>query len=364
MEVSKVQMIGINKNHLSDNKIAFKGETNSVSNDSVEISTKKNGMSNTAKVAIGIGTIAAIVGGILLHKHFSAKSTKDAVQNTASEVSQSVRDLISQGKITQKEAELFDSIQHLEGETFVKKAYELIAKNMGFEKYPELIVDTTTETMNLAHTGENITIYTKTFEEFYKNDAKVEIVNTLRHELEHFKQGIIIFFKKGDLEYEAAFKKQKEMYFVDRALFRDVELDNILNEEAVKYGYNPASGQFNVEELYKIIFEHDTPIKTIRTMTPCDFEKLNLTEEELAKADEYLEGVKNYVTLDRLPENIILNGNIDREQVRISPYRDRIMELVGLYLNKGYMDNPTEIAARNAGETLRDKFISFLNAIK
>ena len=35
------------------------------------------------------------------------------------------------------------------------------------------------------------------------------------------------------------------------------------------------------------MFEHDTPIQTIRTMTPCDIEKLHLTPEKLAKADEY-----------------------------------------------------------------------------
>ena len=366
MELNKVQIASTNAINNNSLKVAFRGATTPTPNDSVELSSKKKEMSNGAKIAIGIGTIGAIIGGILLHKHFSAKSATKDVLETTKELSQAVKDLVTQGRITQKEAELFNQIHNLEGEEFVTKAYELIAKDMNLEKFPKLNISHEMLGDIDGHAGKEITIYLDNAIRLYgKDGAKSNIIDILRHELEHYKQDIIIFLQKGEKTYETAFAKQKGKYLVDKALFKGVPLEEVLNEEASRYGYNPKNRIRDVNELYRIMFEHDTPIQTIRTMTPCDIEKLHLTPEKLAKADEYLEGVRNYMTQDRFPKNFFLqNGHYNFEQIRKSGYPERFVQLQKLYLGTGYVNNPIEVGARQAGESLRDKFRAFLEAIK
>lgn len=367
IEVNKVQVTNANSITKNDaQKVAFRGTTSPIPNDSVEISSKKKGISNGAKIASILGAIGVIAGGILLHKHFSAKSATEAVQQTTKELSQAVKDLVSQGRITQKEAEMFNEIHNLEGEEFVTKAYELIAKDMGLEKFPKLNVSHEINGDIDGHAGKEITIYLDNAIRMYgKDDAKSNIIDILRHELEHYKQDIIIFLQKGDKNYETAFTEQKRDYIAQKAAFRGVSIKDILNEEAAKYDYNPKNQVGNVEELYKIMFEHDTPIQTIRTMTPCDFEKLHLTPEELAKADEYLESIRSYMTQDRFPENFFLpDGKFNIQEIDNSGLLRLFTELQDSYLGSGYVNNPLEVGARKAGESLRDKFRAFLDAIK
>jgi len=361
IELNKIQIANTNSSNNHPQIVPFCGTTSPTPNDTFKLSSKEKGISNGTKIAIVLGTIGTIVGGIFLHKHFSAKSTTENIQRATTELSQAVKNLIAQGRITQKEAEMFNEIHNLEGEEFVTKAYELIAKSMNLEKFPKLNISHEMLGDIDGHAGKEITIYLDNAIRLYgKDGAKSNIIDLLRHELEHYKQDIIIFLQKGDKTYEIAFAKQKGKYIVDKALFKGVKLEEVLNEEAAKYGYTPN----DVNELYKIMFEHDTPIETIRQMTPCDFEKLHLKPEELTKADEYLEGVKNYMTQDRFPKNFFLpNGHYNIEQVRASGYIERFAELQEMYLGTGYVNNPLEIGARQAGESLRDKFIAFLEAI-
>ena len=65
---------------------------------------------------------------------------------------------------------------------------------MGLEVYPKLIVSLENNGNNLGHAGQDITIFLRGYEKIYgKENAKAEIINALRHELEHFKQDIIIY---------------------------------------------------------------------------------------------------------------------------------------------------------------------------
>jgi len=366
IEVNKVQVTNANSITKNDTqKVAFRGTTSPIPNDSVEISSKKKGISNGAKIASVLGAIGVIVGGILLHKHFSAKSATEAVQQTTKELSQAVKDLVSQGRITQKEAEMFNEIHNLEGEEFVTKAYELIAKDMGFEKFPKLIVSLENKGNDLGHAGQDITIYLRGYEKFYgKENAKAEIINALRHELQHYKQDIIIYTQKGEKAYREAFEEQKHWDIVHKTILRGGGEDTrirILNEEAARYGYNP-KGPKDYNEFYDIAFEHDTPIKTIRTLTPCDIEKLHLSRGELGKADEFLRGNREYICAGCFPDRFRKSDKtLDYDKIREDFQAKRIMDS---YNGTGYWYNPIEIDAKSAGELLRDKFEAFLAAIK
>ena len=364
IDVNNVQVTNANSITKNDTqKVAFRGTTSPIPNDSVEISSKKKGISNGAKIASILGAIGVIVGGILLHKHFSAKSATEAVQQTTKELSQAVKDLVSQGRITQKEAEMFNEIHNLEGEEFVTKAYELIAKDMGFEKFPKLIVSLENKGNDLGHAGQDITIYLRGYEKFYgKENAKAEIINSLRHELQHYKQDIIIYTQKGEKAYREAFEERKHWDIVRKATLRNYQLGEALNEEAAHYGYTFPKGQGDINELKRIAFEHDTPIKTIRELTPCDIEKLNLSRGELEKADEFLVGQREYVCAGCFPDRFRKpDKTLDYDKIREDFQAKRIMDS---YMGTGYWYNPIEVDAKSAGELLRDKFEAFLAAIK
>ena len=374
IELSKIQVSNTNEIKHNPQKVSFRETTTTLPNDTVELSTKNKGMSNGAKVASVLGAIGVIVGGILLHKHFSAKSATEAVQQTTKELSQAVRDLVTQGRITQKEAELFNQIHNLESEEFVIKAYELIAKDMGFEKYPKLIINKTSNLPDLAHTGEDITIYLKSYEREFGNNAKEELVNFIRHELEHYEQDLIMVKTKGEEAYKDAYIAGRRYRIADKARLLDgneVEnldrnefydrIDRVLTEEAEKLGIsNPK--EVGGDTVLERIFEHETPIKLIRTLTERDWAKLHFTEEELARADEYLLSTRFYKSTGCFPQEYFLpNGEFDLDKIVQNQLADRIYREC---LGRGYVNNPLELGAKQAGESLRDKFIAFMEAIK
>ena len=67
IDVNKIPITDVNSIINITQKTEFKGTTAPIPNDSVEISSKKKGLSNGAKWGIGIGTLAAVIGiGITL----------------------------------------------------------------------------------------------------------------------------------------------------------------------------------------------------------------------------------------------------------------------------------------------------------
>ena len=371
IELNKIQIANTNCN---PQKVSFRGTTSPIPNDTVEISSKKKGMSNGAKVASVLGTIGVIVGGILLHKHFSTKSATETIQQTTKKLSQAVRDLVTQGRMTQKEAELFNEIHNLEGEEFVTKAYELIAKDMGFEKYPRLVINKTPNLPDLAHTGEDITIYLKSYEREYGNNVKEELVNSIRHELEHYKQDLIMVKTKGEEAYKDAYIAGRKFRIADKARLldgNDVEslgiddfysrIERVLIEDAAKLGINNPK-EVGEDTVLERVFEHETPIKLIRTLTERDWAKLHFTEGELVRADEYLLSTRFYKSSGCFPQEYFLpNGEFDLDKIVQNQLADRIFREC---LGRGYDNNPLELGAREAGESLRDKLRAFLDAIK
>lgn len=78
IDVNKIQLTNANLINNSTQKAVFRGTTKPVPCDSVEISSKKKSISNTAKWGIGLAAIATIIGGIFLYKHFSKNTIKEA----------------------------------------------------------------------------------------------------------------------------------------------------------------------------------------------------------------------------------------------------------------------------------------------
>ena len=333
---------------------------------------KEKGLSTNAKIGIGLGVIATVVGGLLLHKNFANKVSSEGQQVTR-EFSQAVKNLINEGRISTKEAEMFDELKGLEGEEFITRAYDLVARDMGLTKYPKLIVDKTPNCPNLAHAGEDITVYLKSYERDFGNNTKEELLDFVRHELEHYKQSLIMFKQEGEEAYKEAFIAGKRYRIGDKARLMSEDslgnidrerwadnIETILNEEARKVGIAEPE-ESTAEIILERIFEHETPIKTIRSMTENDWANIHFSEEELSKAHNYLLSTRSYRSTDCFTQEYFLpNGTLDYDKIMLNPYAHEIMDR---FYHEGYVQNPLEVGAKEAGETLRDKFIEFLRAI-
>ena len=346
--------------------------------DTVEIqeklkTEKKKGLSTNAKIGIGLGVIATVVGGLLLHKNFANKVSSEGQQVTR-DFSQAVKNLINEGRISTKEAEIFDELKGLDGDEFITKAYDLLSRDMGLVKVPKLNIGHDGHIDLRGHTGKDITIYP---DGFPHDNKKAEILNTLRHELEHYKQHLIVFLKKGDVAEQKAFKEQMYRRISVQAVMKDLETSDLqLLEECHRYGYTDIgtvvhgnAGQMSVKangrivpfsDVIKAAYEHDTPIQTIRSITPCEWERMNFSQEELAKADEYLEGIRKYASPGWMPERFFANGgHFNIQEIYGNAGASNLLS----ELRERYVENIIEREAIHSGETLRDKFIEFLRAI-
>ena len=75
-ELNKIQFVNVNSSNNTTRKVAFKGTTDAIPNDTVELSTKKKEMSNGTKYGIGLGVLAtlALTGLLIFKKKGGAKS--------------------------------------------------------------------------------------------------------------------------------------------------------------------------------------------------------------------------------------------------------------------------------------------------
>ena len=113
-------------------------------------------------------------------------------------------------------------------------------------------------------------------------------------------------------------------------------------------------------DVIKIAYEHDTPIQTIRSITPCEWERMNFSQEELAKADEYLEGIRKYASPGWMPERFFINGgSLNLQEINKNAGASNLV----LHLRERYVENIIERDALQFGEGLRNKFIEFLRAV-
>ena len=81
IDVNKIPITDVNSIINITQKTEFKGTTAPIPNDSVEISSKKKGLSNGAKWGIGIGTLAAVVGIGIAFVSKAHKNHKALVDN-------------------------------------------------------------------------------------------------------------------------------------------------------------------------------------------------------------------------------------------------------------------------------------------
>ena len=214
IEVNKIHIANANSINNNDTlKVAFKGTTNPIPNDTVEIS-KKKGVSNTAKIAIGIGVIGTIVGGILIHKHFSKHKLNEAFKSVEQidkrfaeleqklpEVQKKFKEVFLRNDLTEEQTkEILNGYKEVEKlgltstkEEYVKALFEQAKKN--YQIYnPKMTIDIEGKTSwdascgFVTHANEAIHITPKGLQE-----SRSRLFEIMHHELRHAKQNECLY---------------------------------------------------------------------------------------------------------------------------------------------------------------------------
>ena len=219
IELNKIQIASTNAIYNSPQKVAFRGTTSPTPNDTVELSSKKNGMSNGVKIAIGLGSIGTIVCGILLHKHFSKNKVKEVfnsveqidkkfaeLENDLPNVQKKFKEAFLRNDLTEKQTkEILNGYKEVEKlglksskEEYVKAVFEQAKKN--YQIYnPTMKIEIKNLTMrDSAFAGcpmNNEAVY------ITNNGIKMsrsELFEFVHHELRHAKQNEHLYNTKPD----------------------------------------------------------------------------------------------------------------------------------------------------------------------
>ena len=219
IELNKIQIASTNAIYNSPQKVAFRGTTSPTPNDTVELSSKKNGMSNGVKIAIGLGSIGTIVCGILLHKHFSKNKVKEVfnsveqidkkfaeLENDLPNVQKKFKEAFLRNDLTEKQTkEILNGYKEVEKlglksskEEYVKAVFEQAKKN--YQIYnPTMKIEIKNLTMrDSAFAGcpmNNEAVY------ITNNGIKMsrsELFEFFHHELRHAKQNEHLYNTKPD----------------------------------------------------------------------------------------------------------------------------------------------------------------------
>ena len=210
IDVNKIQVNSINPvNNNANPNVTFERTTDPIPNDAVEISSKKKALSNNAKIAIGLGLIGTIVGGILIHKHFASNKLKSAfksveeidkkfaeLEQNLPEVQKKFKEVFLRNDLTEEQTkEILNDYKKVEKlglkstkEEYVKALFEQAKKNYQIYNPSMKIEINSTKMWESAFAGspmnnEEILITKKGMQQSHS-----EIFETIHHELRHAKQ--------------------------------------------------------------------------------------------------------------------------------------------------------------------------------
>ena len=315
---------------------------------------------NTKKLVVAATAItSAALATLMIYKKFAK-----GAQQASTALSDSVRRLISEGRISLKEAEMFESIKGLEGDAFISTVYQKLAGILGLKHVPELKIVHDASSMNTGHYGKNITINP----EAYGTDPnkKMLILGDIRHELEHFRQDLIALAYGGEDEYTRAFLGMKaNQYVMERFGSR-----NFLQEDCIKYGIDYESlprrivdGREEIgisPELVDALLRNEKPFTVFQQYSGRDLANI-VDEVEFERGEEYLEGMRRYMSLDWLPE---LELRYLQEPSSLSAEEIEQLDIALLQMFRtNYFGNALELGAEEASRNIRDKYRLFLDAV-
>ena len=303
------------------------------------IQPKKEGLSTGAKW--GLGALALV--GIGAAVYFATRGRGKINLNANQEAK--IKELISNGKLDEKHAEIFKSIEHLEGDDFIKEAYKRIAKSMGYDRLTcpqlEIISKNSSSSTNVRR----IKIDKLGFA------TKEQQVGTIRHELEHFRQKDIMY----------------------RALGKDATLDAMVEPSINKLKYNE---QFCIEKLGKKYSElTEKELQAYRSKLRAEFDnpekfdildlllevkgKISKGTAEYAEAEKILKARKEYITPTAVVNEPLTSELLNRLKVENPKVHKALLEA-----NRIYENSYLETEARSVEGKIQEMYRHFCEAIK
>ena len=305
----------------------------------IQTKPKKEGLSTGAKWGIGALALAGIGTAVYFATRGRGKINLNASQETK------IKELISNGKLDEKHAEIFKSIEHLEGDDFIKEAYNRIAKFMGYNKSTCPVLEITSKNSSSSTNVRRIKIDKLGFA------TKEKQIGAIRHELEHFRQKDIMY----------------------RALGKDATLDAMVEPSINKLKYNE---QFCIEKLgkkYSELTERELQAYRNQLRTEIDNpENFDILELLLAEKGKISKGSKEYAEAEKLLQatkeyispTAVVNETLTAELLKKLEKEDpkllaRIHKARNIYRN-----NYMETEAKRVEGKIIEMYRNFCEAIK
>lgn len=292
------------------------------------------------QMGLSILALGGIVAAAILTKGKTSKTSKSVIKQQAPV--DELQKLVENGKVSQEYLNIFKKTKDLEGNEFIAQAYSELLSTMGYGKTgPRLRIKTNAS--NGGCSANEIVISTKTY------NNKMDQLEVLRHELEHFRQ--------NDMAYRAFGKDQ----YVEAKAAPTIEKLK-MNEEFCKEKFNgrifsevsPSELESFMARLKMQIAEdakiYETTLKQ-KGIIPSGTSEYN-------EAKKYLEGFRNY----RTPSMILTKaermlGYSVLEQTNPTKYK----EVEKLF--KEYHNNELEKGAFKEGDTIKEMYDEFLEAL-
>jgi len=289
--MNSIVPINLNNINFPKNKLItspnFKS-SNVAQSDVVELhkNTTKN-VSNEAKLAIGLGIIGTIIGGILIHKHFNKNKLKEAFQSVEqidkrfaelernlSDVQKKFKEVFLRDDLTEEQTkEILNGYKEVEKlglkstkEEYVKAVFEQAKKN--YQIYnPQMTIDIKGRTNWDAscgfctHANEGIHITQKGLQE-----SRSRLFEIMHHELRHAKQNECLYhcYPNGSIKAEIyhdyllyKYPNFDEFLKVSREIAKEAGTGNYYKKEWL----DVANKKFNIEKVIEERFGKPDPSK-------------------------------------------------------------------------------------------------------
>ncbi len=322
-------------------------------NDIVEISAKnrlkeasdtekKSGMSAGAKLTLG-GVLAAILGVGIWCASRGKVRPKPVPLSAIQEAN--LEKLISTGKIDKQSAELFKMTNGLEIDEWLPDVYKKMCKDMGYRfshDVPRIKISQKFSTGGNSDINK-ITLYMQGEKTTYS-----DVIGTLRHELEHFRQKDLVYRTFGEQAYIDA----EIQPMLKRLKYNSQHCQKITGK---KYSdLTQAELDNYIESCKNKLRENCSKLRDLR------FRKGDIAQgsNEYNEAKKYLDAMKNYESPFMYEDDLCVESI--KNMKKTDPKRIKFLQ--DIY--KKYENNELEICANKKGDELKKMYQIFVDEIK
>ena len=203
---------------------------------------------------------------------------------------------IKEGKLDKNYVEIFRKLEGCEGNDFIMKAYNLIAKSMGFDVYPELII-------NKDKKGSYANSDRKIIISLTDNKTKEEQLGVIRHELEHYRQALMIYKAFGREEYTNSLVQN----YITKLKYCDGYCRQYFNK------IYPQLSQEEIQEFAERVKREVYPSNSFEKLEYMSkrMQVIQPNTKEYEEAEKYLNAQRDYITINMF----VMHPPITTEQI-------------------------------------------------